>query len=236
MKSKLLSAIVALGLLGLCQGNVQATTTNGLLSAFSMVGVSYPTNSPVTITNAHGNVITSTYTTKPFTFTGQNVLNLIQAEFGTIFPRGARIAYSLDTSGFVVLDSKGNFILNAAANAADSNYSFVLSNGVAGGVISGKTVMTTTATSTNTVEIITEHVPDYGLYYEDGKSNKFHFTGIVTVKANALVTPTNTFYRSASLQLNGSGGGSIFNPTTGKFDQAVFTVATWFASGVNIPQ
>jgi hypothetical protein len=186
-------------------------------------------------TNAIGNVITSTYTTKPITLSTKSILNLIQAEFGTIFPNGARLGYSLHSGGFVVLDSTGNLILNVATNAADTNYSFSLSNGVSSGVISGKEVKTTTASATNTVLVATERVPDYGIYYVDGKTNKFHFTGLLTLKVNEDQTSTTNLFKSISILVSGPGGGSLFNPATGQYDQAVFTSGTWSASGVNIP-
>src|SRR5258708_7647359 len=191
-RSILLTSMAALGLMFLCPGTVQAATTNGLISSFTFVGLFSPTNSPVVTTNTIGNVITSTYTAKPLTVTTKSILNLIQAEFGTIFPGGSRLAYSLHSSGFVVLDSTGNLVLNVATNAADTNYSFVLSNGVSSATASGKSVTTTTASATNTVTVVTEHVPDYGIYYTDGKGNKFHFNGMLTLKANELQTSTNT--------------------------------------------
>jgi hypothetical protein len=168
---KLLTSVAALGLMGVCPGNVQATTTNGLISVFSLVGLSSPTNPAVMTTNAIGNVITSTYTTKPLTLTTKSLLNLIQSEFGTIFPSGTRLAFSFTSGGFVVLDSTGNLILNVATNAADTNYSFAISNGVSSTVISGKVVKTTTASTTNSVSVATEHVPDYSINYVDGKTS-----------------------------------------------------------------
>ncbi|MGD0812741.1 MAG: hypothetical protein ABSA83_03985 [Verrucomicrobiota bacterium] len=218
-------------------GKLQAATTNGLVSTFSIVGLLSPSNSPVRTTNVIGNVITSTYTSKPLTMNTKSILDLLEVEFGTQFPAGARLAYGLGTSGFMVLDSTGNVLLNAATNTADTNYSFVLSNSVTYlAVPSGKAVQTTTADATNTVTVATEHLPDYGIYYQDGKSNKFHFNGMVTLKLDELETSTNDIYKTVSIQLNGFGGGTVFNPASGEYDEAVFTSATWNASGVNIPE
>jgi hypothetical protein len=59
---------------------------------------------------------------------------------------------------------------------------------------------------------------------------------MLTLKLPELQTATNTVFKTVSILLSGPGGGSLFNPTTGQYDQAVFTSATWTASGINIPQ
>lgn len=232
----LLASVAVAGLMGLCVGSLRAGTTNGLISTFSIIGLYSPSNSPVMTTNAIGNVITTAYTSKPLAMNTKSILELLEAEFGTLFPGNARLAYGLNTSGFVVLDSTGNILLNAATNAADTNYSFVLSNSAPYlAIASGKAVQTTTVGATNTVTVVTEHLPDYGIYYQDGKSNKFHFSGVITLKLNELESSTNTLFKTLSIQLDGSGGGTVFNPANGEYDQAVFTSAIWNASGVNFP-
>jgi len=232
------TAIAALGLMGFGIGHVQsAVTTNGVLSSFAIVGVFSPTNSPVMTTNAVGNVITSTYTAKPVKIATKDILNLLGAEFGTSFPAGAQLAYSLSSSpeGFVVLDSNGNLVLNVSTNLADSSYRFSLTNSSSSTVISGKAVQTTTIASTNTVQNVTDTISDYAIYYADGKGNNFHFTGLIVLKADALVS-TNTLYKTLSIVLSGTGGGKFFNPADGEYDSGAFTKATWTASGKNVTQ
>jgi hypothetical protein len=225
----------ALGLIALSPAYLQAAT-NGLNSTFSIVGQFSPANSPLVTTNVVGNVVTSIYTTKPLMITTKNILNILEAEFGTSFPVGAKLVYGLGSGGFRVLDPQGNLVLDASTNGSDANYRFVLSNSVYNSAITGKTVMTITTASTNTTQLLTARAPDYGIYYEDGKSNDFHFTGLLTLRADALITSSNTVYKTVSILLNGSVGGTIFNPLDGQYDKAVFTDATWNASGVNVFQ
>jgi hypothetical protein len=223
------------GLMALTSGYGQATT-NELNSTISMVGLFSPASSPLVTTNVAGNVVTSIYTPKPLVITTRNILNILEAEFGASFPVGARLAYSVHSSGFLVLDSHGNLVLDVSTNGADPGYRFVVSNTAYNPAISGKTVMTTTTVSTNTLQLLTVRVPDYGIYYADGKNNNFHFTGLITLRANALVTSSNTVYKTVSFLLSGSGGGTIFNPSDGQYEKAVFTDAVWNASGVNVIQ
>jgi hypothetical protein len=241
MKRYLLSTVVAaLGLMEFGIGHLQAAavTTNGLLSTIAIVGVFSPTNSPVMTTNTIGNVITSTYTSKPVKIANKDILTLLEAEYGTTFPAGAQLAYNLtgNPSGFVVLDKNGNLVLNVSTNLADSSYRFSLTNGSEAAVISGKAVKTTTTSSTNTVESVTETVGDYAIYYADGKGNNFHFTGVIELKADALVTSSNTVYKTLSIVLSGAGGGKFFNTADTEYDQGAFTKATWSASGKNVTQ
>jgi hypothetical protein len=241
MKRYLLStAVAALGLMGFGIGHLQAAavTTNGVLSTIAIVGVFSPTNSPVMTTNTIGNVITSTYTAKPVKIATKDILTLLQAEYGTTFPSGAQLAYSLNSSpaGFVVLDKNGNLVLNVTTNLADSSYRFSLTNSSSATTISGKAVKTTTTSSTNTVENVIEILSDYAIYYADGKGNNFHFTGVIELKADALVTSTNTVYKTLSILLSGTGGGTFFNPAATEYDQGTFTKATWSASGKNVTQ
>src|SRR5208337_364071 len=101
------TVVTALGTMGLSPAHLEAATnTNGLVSAFEIVGLYSPNNSPVMSTNSVGNVITSDYTAKPLKIATKDVLNLLAAEFGTSFPSGAQLAYDLNSpQGFVVLDS-----------------------------------------------------------------------------------------------------------------------------------
>ena len=185
MKKYLLStAVAALGLVGLGVIHVEAaTTTNGLPSTFALVGLFSPTNSPVKTTNNIGNVITSTYTSKPLKIATKDILNLLSTEFGTSFPSGSQLAYRLGTSGFLVLDNSGNLVLDVSTNLTDSSYRFSLTNNSGTSAISGKAVQTTTTASTNTVESATDTYSDYAIYYADGKGNNFHFTGVIVLKA-----------------------------------------------------
>ena len=230
-KFALLTAVATLGLMGLGISQVQAaTTTNGLVSTFAIVGWFSPTtNDPVLTTN--GSVITGTYTAKPVKITTKDVLNLLHSEFGgPAFPSGAQLAYSISEFGFVVLDKSGNIILDVSSNATDSSYVFsseTVTNTTSFQVISGKSIQSTTTTNI----IVTGYVSDQIITYADANGNDFHFSGVETVKANE----NPSVYKTAILEISGSGGGSFFNPATGHYDDAVFTKASWKATGKNLP-
>src|ERR1700722_16571117 len=126
-KFGLLTLAVTLGFFG-SAGTVQAANTNALLMEIQLAGVVQKTT---VVTN--GNVQTTTYTTTSLNIGNQNILNMLQAEFGTNFPTGAQLAFNVGgTSGFNVLDANGNEILDASQNPLDANYVFALSNSVAG--------------------------------------------------------------------------------------------------------
>jgi hypothetical protein len=191
-------------------------------------------------TNAIGNVVTSTYTSKPFSITTKNILTMLQAEFGATFPTGAKLGYSLETSGFVVLTQQGEFFQNVKTNAADTNYQFGLTNSTPADFANGKAVVTTTLGVTNSVETISETLSDYGIIYKDGKGNKFHFNGIITLSfdlaASGSATTNSAVYKTLSIKLTGSGGGTFYNAADGHYDSGVFTSAVWNASGANIDE
>jgi hypothetical protein len=232
----LFAAVTTIGLAAFAGGRIQAAnSTNGLASSISIVGLFSPTNSPVMKTNTVGNIITSTYIAQPVKIDTQNILTLLAGEFGTTFPSGAQLAYQIGIGGFVVLDNSGNLVLNVSSNANDASYRFSLTNTSSIMSISGKAVQTTTTSSTNTVEDATETLADYAIYYADGKGNNFHFGGPVVLKVNATVN-TNTDYKTLSIVLTGSGGGTFFNPSDGHYDSGVFTKAIWTAAGKNVPQ
>jgi hypothetical protein len=234
----LFAAVTAIGLAVFAGGRIQAaSSTNGLVSSFAIVGLFSPTNSPVMKTNNVGNIITSTYTAQPVKIDTQNILTLLASEFGTSFPSGAQLAYSLGGSeGFVVLDKTGNLVLNVSSNATDASYRFSLTNTSYTTAVSGKAVQTTTTSSTNTVENVTETLADYAIFYADGKGNNFHFGGAIVLKANATVITNTTDYKTLSIVLTGAGGGTFFNPSDGHYDSGVFTKAIWSAAGKDVPQ
>jgi len=235
-KFVLLIVATTLGLLGLSASNLQAASgnTNAMLISFQIAGIVQHT---ATVTN--GAVVTTTATAIPVKIGNQNILNLLQAEFGTTFPTGAQLAYNLTgPMGFHVLDQNGNPILDASTNASDSSYVFVLSNAVAGAtvptIITGKLVENTV--TSNQTENLTEIAPDYGIYYADSHGNKFHLDGLVTLKATLSATSSNSVYDTVSFTIAGSGGGIFFNPIDGLMDTGVFTKVKVSAKGSGIIQ
>ncbi|MGB7746863.1 MAG: hypothetical protein WBN75_06195 [Verrucomicrobiia bacterium] len=245
-KFALLTLTAALGLMGLGAGNVQAAPpkgpstppTNSLVSTFSIVAFFSTNNSPVITSNANGTVITETYTTKTVTIATKDILNLLAKEFNTTFPAGAQLAFTLDDR-FVVLDQGGNVFLDVSTNAADSSYRFSITNGsIPNAVFSGNEIFTKNTSTTNTVQNLAITEADFAIYYQDGKGNDFHFSGVVTESLNAFQDPNTATYeiKSASIILSGSGGGTFFTPTDGAYHKGVFTAATWRAVGVNLPE
>jgi hypothetical protein len=227
---------VTLGLLGFTTRPLQAASgnTNAVLISFQ---ISALIQQSTIVTN--GDVLTSTLSSIPVKIGNQNILNLLQAEFGTTFPTGAQLAYNLTGStGFRVLDQNGHPILDASTNAADSSYRFTLSNNVAGatmpGLVVGK-VVDNTVTS-NQTQTLTDIVPDYGVYYADGNGNHFHLTGVLTFKPNISITSSSFTYNAVSFTIVGAGGGTFFNPADGKFDDGVFTKAKVSAKGTGLTQ
>ncbi len=188
--------------------------------------------------NANGTVITETYTTKTVTIATKDILNLLAKEFNTTFPAGAQLAFTLDDR-FVVLDQGGNVFLDVSTNAADSSYRFSITNGsIPNAVFSGNEIFTKNTSTTNTVQNLAITEADFAIYYQDGKGNDFHFSGVVTESLNAFQDPNTATYeiKSASIILSGSGGGTFFTPTDGAYHKGVFTAATWRAVGVNLPE
>ncbi len=220
-KLGLMSGVVAFGLLFGNTGTLSAAGTNFLAVQFQVTGIIQKT---ANVTN--GTTVTTTLTTTPLKIANQNILNLLQVEFGQSFPAGSQLAYSIATpTGFRVLNSSGNVILDASSNAIDSSYVFSISNNVAGfgptamGV--GKIVTdSNTGNITTTASVIQ---PDSGLYYNDSHGNQFHVDGMISLKESESQTSSNTVYNSASFTISGQGGGFVFNPGDGLVDRADFT-------------
>lgn len=235
-KFVLLTLAVTLGLLGLGNSKLQAASanTNALLISIQISGIIQETT---IVTN--GDVVTTTYKTTPVKIGNQNILNLLQAEFGTTFPVGAQLAYNLTGNiGFHVIDQEGNPILDVSTNAADGTYAFGLSNAVTHAsvptLIIGKAVDNTV--TSNQTEIVSEIAPDYGIFYTDSHGNNFHVDGLLTLKADASVTSSNTIYNTVSFTIVGDGGGTFFNPSDGKYDDGVFTKVKVSAVGKGLIQ
>ena len=221
---------VALGLLGSNVGNLQAASvsTNAMIVKLALtaqiqapiVGI---TNSPNT---------NSTYSVTKVKIANKDILNLLSAEFGTSFPTGAQLGLTLNPYfNFVVLDSAGNVFTNVSANLNDSSYVFSITNNSPTTIITGKVA----ATPAITTETVTELASDFTVYYQDGHGNNFHFGGLVTVKATATVVANVTTYKTVSLSLPCSGGGTFFNPGDGKYDQGVIT-GTFGSTGAGLGQ
>ncbi len=235
-KTVLLIALATFTVLGLSAGNLQAASgnTNATLITIQITGSIQQTT---IVTN--GDAVTTTYATTPVKIGNENILNMLQAEFGTTFPVGAQLGYNLSGKiGFHILDQNGNPILDVSTNAADSSYVFSLSNNVAGvtvpTLITGKAVGSTV--NSNQTQTVTEVAPDYGMFYSDIHSNNFHIDGLLTLKANASVTSSNTVYNTVSFTIVGTGGGTFFNPADGKYDSGIFTKVKISAKGTGIIQ
>jgi hypothetical protein len=232
----LLTVTITLGLLEVSTSNLQAASanTNAMIVSFQITGIVEHTT---IVTNS--GVVTTTYATTPVKLGNQNILDMLQAEFGTTFPVGAQLAYNLrGVPGFHVLDKNGNSILNVSTNVADSAYVFTLSNKVAGAtapiLFNGKLV--NNMGTTDQTEIVTETAPDWGIYFKDSHGDDFHLDGLLTIKVNTSITSSNATYNTISFTIAGSGGGTFFNPIDGLVDTGVFTKARFSAKGANIIQ
>ncbi len=205
--------------------------TNALLVSFQITGLSQDT---AVVTN--NNVESTTYSANSLKIGNVNFLNLLQAEFGTTFPTGAQLAYYLTgDTGFHVLDQNGASILNVSTNPADSSYGFGLSNSIAGvyaQLLVGKAA--NNLVTSNQTETVTAYAPDYGIFFYDSHGNDFHIDGLLTLKINASMTASSGVYNSVSFTITGSGGGTIFNPTTGTNETMVFPKAKVSAKGSGI--
>lgn len=244
MKKSISYLVVAsCALLGASAGNLQAafSSTNEIPLQIAITATIQTTNSgDFGPTNSSGVAVAhfKTFTAK---IVNQDILNLIEAEFGTNFPTGALIAYNANSTHLDIVDENGNFIMDASSHQPvllHPDYRFALSNSVAGGssptVIKGKATQHTF--TTNTAEVVTEYAPDYGIYYSDSAGNDFHLDGLIVVKANALVTSTNTLYKTFNFKIAGNGGGTFFNPADGQYDDGVFMKAQAIANGSGIIQ
>jgi hypothetical protein len=172
-----------------------------------------------------------TYKINKFRFANRDMLTLLASEFNKTFPDGAQLGL---TTGFefVVLDKAGHIFLNVSTNLSDSNYVFSITNNAGVSAAVGK-ISTVPNKTTETISSQTE--PDFTIYYTDGKGNHFHFGGLITIRLNAVVEGGMTTFKSVSLTLSGSGGGTLFNPSDNTYDSVVLT-GPWMATGVNIPQ
>lgn len=235
----LFTGVVTCSLLGLSSLQAAFVSTNSALVQFAITAALQTTNSGVYTTNNATHVATAPYAVTKVKIASQDILNFLQAEFGTTFPPGAQLGYKLTSpDGFVVLDQNGGIILNVTTNPADSIYVFSLSNSVAGAYV--PSVETGTAveklTTTNLTYNFTQMAPDYGVYYSDKNGNSFHFIGMLTLKFNLVRTPTNAVYKTISFTIPGTGGGAFFNKADSKYDRAVFTSAQISATGAGIKE
>jgi len=219
---------VTLGLLGLNVGNLLAASANTnamivklALTAEIQAPVLSVTNTPDT---------NSTYTVTKVKIANKDILNLLAVEFGISFPVGAQLGLTPDFD-FVVLDSAGNIFTNVSANLNDSDYVFGITNNSATTIIIGKVAGKPAVTT----ETVTEMASDFTIYYQDGHGNNFHFGGLVTVKAVALVTSGGTTYKTVSLSVPCSGSGTFFNPSDGHYDEGIMT-GTFSSAGAGLPQ
>jgi len=226
-KFALLIVVTMFGLLEFNAGNLYAApaNTNAMIVKFAFAGaIQAPV---VTVTNSPNT--NSTYKVTKVKIANKDMLSFLSAEFSTTFPDGAQLGLTTDFE-FVVLDKSGNVFLNVSSNLTDSSYVFSITNN-SSPVITGQVK----STATTTTEIVTEVESDFTVYYADGNGNDFHFGGLVTVKANAVVAAGITTYKTVSLAVSGSGDVDFFNSVDGKYDTGVFT-GSWGAAGSGLPQ
>jgi hypothetical protein len=220
-----LTVVAMFGLLGMSVSSVHAVlaNTNAMIVKFAFTAniqgpILSVTNPPTT---------NSTYKVIKVKVASQDVLNMLQAEYGVTFPIGAQLGLTASFD-FVVLDKSGNIFKNVSTNLSDSSYAFYITNN-SNPVIIGKASQNATTLSL----AVTELQPDWGVYYSDGNGNNFHFTGLLTIKAVASQTGSLAIFKNISLTLPGSGAGTFFNPNDGLYDDAVFT-GTWGCVGVGL--
>ena len=185
--------------------------------------------SMVTVTNPpNTNTI---YSTAKVKITTQDILNMLQAEFGTLFPDGAQLALDLNNNtDFEVLDKNGTIILDVTSNPSDSSYFFYLTNrSSVNPVIAGKANQSATALT----QVVTETLPDYDILYADQHNNNFHSGGIITLKASA-VSGTNTVYKSISLVMPSTGSGTFYDHVAGTNEEGVIS-GTWTGTLLKSP-
>lgn len=199
------------------------SNTNAMTVRFSFTAT---TQGGITgVTNANSTNLT--YKVNKFRFTDKDMLTLLATEFNTTFPDGAELGLTTSLD-FVVLDKAGNIFKNVSTNLSDSSYVFNITNN-SSPVMAAKIAFTANKTS----EVVSEIVPDFTFYYADGKGNNFHFGGLATFRANAVVVGGPTIFKTFSLMISGSGGGQLFNPGDIKYDTVVLT-GPWFATGANL--
>jgi len=214
-----------------------SATTNQVVCNLAITGV-FTASDPTISSNASGTKMTASFPAKAVKISSKDVLNLLKTEFATNFPSGAQLAIKVSgDSGFVVVDNRGNLILDVSTNAADSEYRFDLTNAFdAEPLITGKMTETKTSTTTNMAENVTVYMRDMALYYADGYGNDFHFSGVAVMNASVYSDETTDLpeAKSLSMVLTGSGGGIFYDPADADYVEGVFTKATWKASGKNI--
>jgi len=235
-KFVLLTSAVTLALLGLGTTNLQAmpANTNNLPVTFQITAAIQKTS---VITN--GTLVTATESATSLKINNKFILNLLEVEFGTNFPAGAQLAFSLASiNGFSVLDRNGGLILDVSTNAADASYIFSLSNNVINATSSVPILITGKGTqnivTSNFIDNITEFAPDTGVFYRDAHGNDFHMDGVLTVKAKISTTSSNTTHDTLSFTLVGAGGGTFFNSNTSTIVTGTFTKAKFSAKGTSL--
>src|ERR1700759_3982688 len=106
MKKLTLIMSVVLGLFGMA-ASVEAAESSVLTVTMQISGLVQSMNS---VTNS--GIATTTYSAKMVKISNTDILDMLQTEFATTYPAGAKLGYSLETAGFVVLDKSGNQIMN----------------------------------------------------------------------------------------------------------------------------
>ncbi len=221
---KKIMLLVAITVFGLNVGNVgaQVIVMKANLQALvqkSMVTVTNPPN-----TNR-------TYTSTKVKIATPDILNMLQAEFGTLFPDGALLVLDINNNDdFEVLDKNGGFIVDVSTNPTDSSYYFYLTNrSSVNPVIVGKANQSATALT----QVVTETLPDYDILYADQHNNNFHAGGIITLKASA-VSGTNTVYKSISLNMPCTGSGTFYDHVAGTNEEGIIS-GSWTGALLKVP-
>ena len=232
MKKLLLLTSLVFGLIGSIK--VHATNTNFMLLQFSAVIVSQQTNAPINTTNLQG-VVTSIYKTDTNTISNVDILKMLETEYSTTFPTGAKLVYQVTGggSGFKVVDANFNILQDVSSNLSFSN-SVVTGVDIAPQVNIGKVVQN--FATTNATEVITQTQGDAGLFYRDSHGNAFHVVGLETIKVNVSVSGTRFVYISASISIPGTGSGTAFVFKRSRQFTGNITRGTVLVTGRNIIQ
>jgi len=232
MKKTLLSIAVAVGLMAFNTGKVQAAFVSPhLLSVSVQVTIlALNTNTSIATTNPAG-VITQVYKSTPVVITTADILKMLEVEYATTFPAGARLAYfGTGGSGFRVTDANANILLDVSSN-------FSVSNSVVTGEDSSIAAIgkvTSNPATTNQVENFSLITSDGGFFYHDSQGNRFHVAGPQTTKINHIITATDSTYPSATITITGTGGGKAFSIKAGKQVEGVITRGVMVAVGKNL--
>jgi len=232
MKKNLLVACIAMiGWLGLPGTSLKAAfvSTNDYQVQFNLVATTQASITSVT----NSSTITETAKSARVRITSKDMLNLLHAEFGgPAFPAGAVLAYDSTTSGFVVTDKNGTPILDVSSNLSDGSYQFAISNVLSSTSFEiGRAVRN--LTTGNTVTTATLYESDETIFYSDAAGNAFHFTGVLAGKFNGFETSTSDAYKTINVLITVTGGGIVFNPADGQYEECVIT-GTIILIGKNI--